>query len=102
MQDEKKMTLTKRLVRVGWLCVAIGLAYIPSGGIDANLLAGWAFLVWTFPLSGLWWFYLYDVARQYMSTSVAQLIGPVFAIVGAYAFWFVLIPMIWSKSKRRT
>ncbi len=99
MQNEKKMSLPKKIVRVGWLCVAIGLAFIPNGSIDTNLLVGWAFVVWTFPFSVVWWFYLYDVARQYMSASIAQPIGSALVIVCAYAFWFVLIPMAWRKAR---
>ena len=98
MQDENKMSLTKKLVHVVWLCVAIGLAFLPSGGIDANLLVGWAFVLWTFPFSLVWWFYLYDIARQYMSASIAQPTGSALIIVCAYAFWFILIPMIWRKA----
>lgn len=98
MQDEEQMTLTKRFVRIGWLCIAVVLAYMPSGSGDANLLVGWAFFVWTFPFSGLWWFYIYDVARQYMSPSVAQPMGSAFVIVLAYTFWFMLIPIIWHKA----
>lgn len=92
--------MKKKIVHVGWLCVALGLAFMPSGSGDTNLLAGWVFFLWTFPFSGVWWFYLYDVALQYMSKSLAQSIGPLFAIVGAYAFWFLLIPWIWRKARR--
>jgi Na+/proline symporter len=99
MQDEKEMSLTKKIVHVVWLCVAIGLALMPSGSGDTNLLLGWVFFVWTFPFSGVWWFYLYDVTRQYMSVSVAQSIGSALVIVCAYAFWFWLIPMIWAKAR---
>lgn len=88
------MSLHKKAARVVWLCIAIGLALMPSGSGDTNLMVGWAFFVWTFPFSGVWWFYLYDVARQYMSASVAQPIGSALIIVCAYVFWFVLIPMI--------
>lgn len=93
------MSLPKKIMHVVWLCVAIGLALMPSGSGDTNLLVGWVFFAWTFPFSGVWWFYLYDVALQYMSVSVAKWIGSTFIIVCAYAFWFILIPMIWAKAR---
>jgi len=94
------MTRFAKLLRVVWLCVAIGLALVPSGSGDANLLAGWLFFAWTFPFSGVWWFYLYDVARQYMSVAVAQTIGSALIIVCAYAFWFWLIPLLRAKASK--
>ena len=91
--------MPKKIVHAGWIGVALLLAYASTVGGDMSILAGWVFLVWTFPFSGLWWFYFYDVARQYMSTSVAQPIGSALIIVCAYAFWFVLIPMAWRKAR---
>lgn len=94
------MSLTKKIVHVVWLSVAIGLALMPGGSGDTNLLVGWVFFVWTFPFSGAWWFYLYDIALQYMSKPAAQAIGSALVIACAYAFWFLLIPWLWRKSRR--
>lgn len=94
------MRLTKTLVHAGWLCVAIGLAFFPSGGIDTNLLVGWAFVVWTFLFSVAWSFYLYDIALQYMSKPIAQPVGSTLVIACAYVFWFVLVPYVLTKARR--
>jgi hypothetical protein len=99
MQDKKEMILSRKIVHASWFAVAVILAFASTVGGDTSILAGWAFLVWTFPFSGLWWFYFYDIARQYLSASVAQPIGSALIIVSAYVFWFVLIPMIWRRAR---
>jgi hypothetical protein len=98
MQSEEKMTPLAKSIRVIWLIVAVLVAYGSTVGGDTSILCGWLFLVWAAPFSILWWFYLYDVARVYMASSVAQPIGLVLVIVLAYAFWFWLIPMIRAKA----
>jgi len=95
------MSPQKKVVRLVWLFVAIGLALVPSGSGDMNLTVGWVFFIWTFPFSGVWWFYFYGIARQYMSASAAQSIGSALIIVCAYVFWFVLIPMMWRKARQK-
>jgi hypothetical protein len=93
------MTLTQKIVHASWLCVAIGLAFLPSGGIDTNLLTGWALVVWTFPFSVVWWSYLHDIALQHMSKPAAQFAGSALVITCAYGFWFVLVPLLWRKAR---
>lgn len=89
-------------IRAGWVCFAILFGYASTLGGDTSLLFGWVFLVWTAPLSVLWWFYLYDFARQYMSASAAQPIGLISVIMLAYLFWFVLVPYVWRRAGRST
>jgi hypothetical protein len=94
------MIKARTTIRAGWLALAAIFAYASTLGGDTSIWAGWAFLVWTFPFSGIWWFYLYDSVREHASASNAQLIGLPLIIVFAYVFWFVLIPIVWRKSRR--
>jgi hypothetical protein len=87
-------------IRAGWVGLALLFAYASTLGGDTSILFGWVFLTWTAPFSILWWFYLYDFARQYMSAAAAQPIGLISVIVLAYLFWFVLVPYLWTRARR--
>lgn len=94
------MSRARVAIRAGWVGLALLFAYASTLGGDTSILFGWVFLTWTAPFSILWWFYLYDFARQYMSAAAAQPIGLISVIVLAYLFWFVLVPYVWIRARR--
>jgi ABC-type uncharacterized transport system permease subunit len=94
------MNNVSKFVRCSWLCVALALEYGSTVGGDTSILSGWALMVWTAPASMLFQFHLYDTALQYMTRSNAQILGAVFEVLVAYAFWFVFIPKIWPTHKK--
>jgi hypothetical protein len=99
MQSEKKVSRVSRSARLIWILVAAIAAYGSTVGGDTSILCGWLLLVWTAPFSIIWWSYLYDAARLYLPVSIAQPLGLVVIIALAYAFWFWMIPTVWSKAK---
>lgn len=92
---------TLKIMRVLWLCVASAFAALPAATVDTNPLIGWLFFLWTFPGSGVWWLYIYDVFRNYMSDATVQLVGRIFIVACAYVFWFVLVPVIWRRTLKK-
>lgn len=95
------MSLLAKLIRVGWLCIALGLEYTSTLGGDASILWGWILMIWTAPFSMVFQFYLYDIVLQYMTRPTAQLFGSVFEVVCTYVLWFIFIPKIWPKKSKR-
>lgn len=83
-----------KLWPMAWTCVAVALAVGSFAGGDTSIVSGWLFLAWTIPFGVIWWFYLYDIVRQWVPDNVAQVGGTVLVIVVAFVFWFVLVPRI--------
>jgi len=94
MLGAEEMKSLLKLWPVAWTCVAVALGFGSFAGGDASIVSGWLFLVWTIPFGAIWWFYLYDIVRQWVPDNVAQAGGTVLVIVAAFVFWFVVVPRI--------
>jgi len=95
------MTPRLRIVASIWVGVGILLRLYGINGGDAAIVGGLLFLVWTAPFGLIWQFYLYDHALQWMSNSVAQVVGDVAVIAVGFLFWFVVLPWLRSTLSRR-
>jgi hypothetical protein len=83
-----------------WLFLAVLMAVVPVQG-DSAILVGWLFLLWTFPFSGIWWFYLSHAAQPFLTPAIDNLLGSAFAIIAAYCFWLFLVPALMRWAGRR-
>jgi hypothetical protein len=97
---KKEMKSVFRTWPIIWVCIAVLLGYGSFTGGDTAIVTGWLFLLWTVPFGALWWFYGYDVALQFMPRNVAEVGGTIVVIIGAFIFWFVVVPWIKYKGHR--
>jgi hypothetical protein len=88
-------------VRLGWVLIAIALRSGSFAGGDTSILTGLLFLLWTMPFDLIWWRYLNDLAEPVFGSTAAQAAEVAFAISAAYAFWFVLVPRLFSWARSR-
>ena len=93
--------MSRRLVVAGliWLLVALSLEVGSVAGSDASILFGWLRLVWTAPFSIAYHVWIYDAAKEAVGRSDALMLGAVFEVVLSFLFWFVVLPIVWRKSR---
>jgi hypothetical protein len=84
---------------VVWVCAALAIRGYGATGGDAAVLSGLLFLLWTLPFGVIWQFLLYERALTFMSVQAAQFLGDLATIILFVLFWFVLVPLVSTKSR---
>jgi hypothetical protein len=92
---------TAKRLSAAWLVIAILLAIGSVAGGDTSIVAGFLWLAWTAPIGLIWQFWLYEPLWRLLGTGVTNWLGLLLVIVGAYLFWFVLVPAMFRTAKNR-
>jgi hypothetical protein len=82
--------------------IAILLAIGSVAGGDTSIVTGFLWLAWTAPIGLIWQFWLYEPTWRLLGTGVTNWLGLLLVLVGAYLFWFLLVPAVFRAAKSRT
>jgi hypothetical protein len=85
---------------IAWLVIGPLLIVMSMRGGDAAIVGWLLWLIWTAPVGMFWQFVVYGHLEPILGAEPTAWIGDAIAYVGAYLFWFVLVPWLFRWARR--